>query len=192
MHTFLVLLLNGFALLVLLRVPWRQIGNLLLAWRGTDRVEEEDLFDCEAQPTRSPLLTRIQIGLLLGWSGHWFALAATTNDFQDLPNAEMQAQHDHYNRDRAMAQRTRSETMMVAGFPFSGVEGHGGGGFPDYLPVERGLFILLANLACFALAGIAVGLLVPRSAMTAVFWMALAVAVLASMKGGAWCVYWWD
>ena len=91
MNTFQTLFLVGFTLLVLPKIPWRQMRCLFLAWRGGDRAEEEDFAGWKPNPARRPLLARIYVGLLLGWSAHWFALSATTLHFRNLPHAEMQA-----------------------------------------------------------------------------------------------------
>ena len=64
MNTFQTLFLVGFTLLVLPKIPWRQMRCLFLAWRGGDRAEEEDFAGWKPNPARGPLLARIYVAQL--------------------------------------------------------------------------------------------------------------------------------
>lgn len=129
------------------------------------------------------------------WVAAWLVGAlgdhASDNVRLSRPAAsEMAALYADYNHHEDMCNRTHSHTMVVAGFPFHAVQGHGG--FSDYLPAERGLWFLLANTLCFLVAGVVGARQIPRTIATPVLWASIVVAIVATGRGMRCCVYYWD
>lgn len=75
--------------------------------------------------------------------------------------------------------------LVVAGFLMRGVQGHGGGGFPDYLPRRQGLHVLWANSFILLAGSCPVVLLVPRKALLGAQLLTLCAALPSVVLGFA-------
>lgn len=129
-------------------------------------------------PSRPFGSARLILAVALAFAATWLGLAFNTESF-DLAHPE---RHEAWLRLHG-ASNHHYMTLMVAGFPLQAIEGHGGGGAPEFLPAGKGLGVLLANfgllLAVFSIASH----FVPRRAAVGSAWAAALGAPLCGFLG---------
>jgi hypothetical protein len=131
--------------------------------------------DCRGVPAR------LVFGATLGFALAWFGLVLNVEHFDWSNRSEYPAWEARYG-----GNDEEFETMMVAGFPIRGVEGHGGGGAREYLPPGKGLGVLIVNyLLCTAGACVLAFLPARRT-------LPFLIAAGGAVAFGAGLVGWWQ
>jgi hypothetical protein len=123
---------------------------------------------------------RLVLAVGLAFACTWFGLASRAEYFpgkaRDLGQYSAWLEQHH-------ASEEIYQTFVVTGFPLQRIEGHGGGGAPDHLPVGKGLGILFANFGLL-LAVCSLGIAcVPRRLLEGMAWMAVVAAPVSGYFG---------
>ena len=141
-------------------------AGVSLAWSGRNHSQS---FGSDA---------RLILAVSLAFAATWLGLAFNTESFD----------WSHPQRHEAWRQMHGASTHhyitgMVGGFPLQAIEGHGGGGAPEFLPAGKGLGALVANFWLLIAACSVLSYLVPRRAAMRAAWTVALTAPLCGFLG---------
>lgn len=114
----------------------------------------------------------------LAFAATWLGLAVNSECFSST-------HPQHYEAWRQLHGATSHyyPTDIVCGFPLQAVEGHTGGGAPEFLPAGKGLGALLANFGLLLAACSVAAYFVPRRVAIHSAWAAVIAAPLCGLLG---------